>query len=334
MRLRRRDPVSPTPTTRSFATWEETAGSGAVVVCHPDWRGIRTAAYTFREPVVETADAAAATDDIVEGMLNTVIPTVVVHGFPPGSEVLLRAAKDAGIGTRVVLHSSMAQHGAEAGEAAVADTVLGLTRRGVVDRVGFVKHGLAEVFAAMGYRADYVPNRAPDIGAPTAGPMEPGLVHVGVFAEPFWRKNVVTQLGAAALMPNTRAHVMRLPEVGYVASLDAVEHGELPWEAFLDLQASMDLNLYVTLSECHPLTPVESYLSGIPCLISPTSVLFADDPDLHAITSVPNADDPAAIASAAAALLADAAGAVARARAWITRWDGIAADRWRAFLSG
>ena len=88
---------------------------------------------------------------------------------------------------------------AKVGEAAVASEVLALARNGVLDQVGFVKAGLAESFTALGYPAAYVPNRAPDL--PTYEPYDagPGL-NVGVFAEPFWRKNVVTQLGAVALL--------------------------------------------------------------------------------------------------------------------------------------
>ena len=31
---------------------------------------------------------------------------------------------------------------------------------------------------------------------------------------------------------------------------------------------STDVNLYVSLSECHPLSPIESYLTGVPALMS------------------------------------------------------------------
>jgi glycosyltransferase involved in cell wall biosynthesis len=302
-------------------------------VCHPEWRGIRTAAYTFRCPVVEAADCAAAAQGIVAGMRAAGASVLVVHGFPPGAEVLLRAATAAGISTRLVLHSSMAQHGAEPGEAHVADTVMDLVREGTVDRVGFVKAGLAEAFSAMGYAAAYVPNRAPDLAVspPRPEPAEP--LEIGVFAQPFWRKNVVTQLGSLALIPGARGHVLERPDVGYLAGLDLVEHGVLPWEDFIALQAGMDLNLYVTLSECHPLTPVESYLSGVPCLISRTSVLFGDDPELLALTSVAEADDPVAIAAAALRLMAHRSDAIPAARQWIARWDDIAAEHWTSFTS-
>jgi len=36
--------------------------------------------------------------------------------------------------------------------------------------------------------------------------------------------------------------------------------------------------LYVTLSECSPMLPLESFALGVPCLVGPSSHLFRDDP--------------------------------------------------------
>jgi glycosyltransferase involved in cell wall biosynthesis len=302
-----------------------------VVVCHPDWRGVRTAAYSFREPTVECDDLSRWVGEIIAGLRDNNVATVVVHGFPPGSGVFIRAAHRAGFGTRVVLHSSMTQHGAEAGEAAVANEVLALTRGGDLDRVGFVKAGLAESFTALGYPAAYVPNRAPDL--PTYEPFDvgPGL-NVGVFSEPFWRKNVVTQLGAVALLDEATAHVMRRPDVEYLDHLHLVDHGEVPWDRFVSLQASMDVNLSVTLSECHPLSPIESYQTGVPALLSRTSDVFRSDPTLWDLTTVEIPDDPSEIAKATRRLLDHSDEAMGRAERWIARADASAADRWSEFV--
>jgi hypothetical protein len=149
-------------------------------------------------------------------------------------------------------------------------------------------------------------------------------------AEPFWRKNVVTQLGAVAILGGT-GHVMHRPDVGYLAKVPIVEHGTLPWEAFVGLLGSMDLNLYTTLSECQPLTPAESYLAGVPCLFSRTSALFADDRDLLELSTVAEADDPSLIAQAAARLMENGPRVILRAQAWMTGFDRMAAERWEEF---
>jgi hypothetical protein len=324
---------APPPPTLSFGSWERLAADDRtiVVVCHPNWRGVRTASYATGEPVVECSDLDRYGAELVEAMASSGVDLVVVEAFPPGAADFLRRLRIAGIDARVVLHSSMAQHGGEALEAAVADEVLHLADTGVIGGVGFVKAGLAESFAALGHPVSYVPNRSPRM--PAVSPQDFGAgVHVGVFAEPFWRKNVVTQLGAVALIPGAIAHVMRRPDVGYLDGLAIVEHGEVPWHQFLALQASTDVNLYVTLSECHPLSPIESYLSGVPALVSRTSAVFRDDPALWELTSVEVADDPVEIAGAATRLIAERDEAIDRARRWIEAADDEAAKRWEAFV--
>jgi hypothetical protein len=316
----------------SFDDWSEVGDAGVLVVCHPEWRGVRTAAYSFRAPVAEVADAAGVAEVLVEQLDAAGAGTLVVHGFPPGSDRLLTAAAQRGVATRVVLHSSMTQHGAEMGEAAVADDVLALAAAGAVGRVGFVKEGLAEAFTALGHPAWFVPNRAPVLPSFQPLALGEGRLNVGVFAEPFWRKNVVTQLGAVAQLTEATAHVLSLPDVQYLSGLDVVEHGTLPWPEFIRLQGSVDLNLYVTLSECLPMTPMESYGAGVPCLLSPTSAVFADDPWLWDISTVVELDNPRAIAAAAERLLAEQDDAVTAAQEWITRWDEAAAVSWERFL--
>lgn len=314
----------------SVGSWEALAGHTVLQVCHPEWRGVRTATYGFGDPVVETADAAGSSTKIVEGANTAGIETLVVQGFPPGSSELLRTARLAGLRTRCVLHSSPAQHGAERGEAAVAEQVLELAGTGSIGMIGFVKSGLAEMFAALGYESRWVPNRMPRLPAITKIPVEGSSPHIGVMAESFWRKNVVTQLGAVAILGGT-GHVMHRPNVNYLATLPIVEHGTLPWEAFVGLLSSMDLNLYTTLSECQPLTPAESYLAGVPCLFSRTSALFADDGDLLELSTVAEADNPSVIARAAARLMEHAPQVIPKAQAWMTVFDRMAAGRWAEF---
>ena len=316
----------------SFGNWPALKGSSVVQVCHPEWRGVRAAAYGFGDPVVETTDAGRSAEHIVDNARSAGVETIVVQGFPPGSEHLLRTANRAGLATRCLLHSSPAQHGGERGEAEVADKVLALTSEGVVGVVGFVKHGLAEMFEALGYETRWVPNRMPKLPDLARAPTQGRQPHVGVMAEPFWRKNVVTQLGAVAILNGT-AHVMKRPDIRYLARLPIIEHGTLAWEQFVGLLGSMDLNLYTTLSECQPLTPMESYLSGVPCLFSRNSVLFEDNPDLLEISTLAEVDNPAAIAKAALSLLENAHEVVPEAQRWMASFDQVARQLWTEFTT-
>jgi hypothetical protein len=333
-RVMGRPPAEERPPRLSFGSWEAFPGDDprVVQVCHPDWRGVRTVAYTFGSPVVECDDLIRWGDEIVQGVAGSAIPVVVFQGWPPGAADLARRLHDRGITAKCVLHSSPAQHGAEAGEAAVVAEVLDLARAGILAEVGMSKPGVPEAFTAAGHPVTLVPNRVPRLPAFDRVDLGPGL-HVGVFAEPFWRKNVVTQLLAVGLLEGAVAHVMRRPDVAYLGGVEIVEHGELPWEEFVALQGSVDLNLYVTLSECHPSTPQESYLAGVPCLMSRTSGVFRDDPALWDLTTVDLPDDPTAIAAAARRLLDERDEAVWRAGRWMEQADDAAVRAWTSLIS-
>jgi hypothetical protein len=321
------------PPILSFGTWDGLAPTERVIqICHPDWRGVRTVAYSFASPVVECNDLTVWADHLVDHITAANVEMVVIQGWPPGAAEFAARLDEVGMVVKCVLHSSPAQHGAEAGEAVVVDEVLSLARTGVLSEVGMAKVGVPEAFTAVGYPVTYVPNRVPVLPEFKTVDLGPGL-HIGVFAEPFWRKNVVTQLLAVGLLDGAVAHVMRRPEVSYLDHLSVVEHGELPWDRFLAIQGSVDLNLYVTLSECHPSTPQESYLAGVPCLLSRVSGVFAEDPRLWEITTTDRADDPSAIADAARRLLVSKDEAVALAAEWMRGHDRRAAEIWDGFSS-
>lgn len=314
---------------RSFSSWDDVDPT-VVQVCHPDWHGVRAATRAFRTPIIESSDFTPFADALADELASHGVSTLVVQAWPPGSTVLIEAAAARDIGIRIVSHSSMAQHGTDAGEGEAVTGAFGLATRGLIQKVGFVKDGLADAFQAMGHPAVYVPNRSPELPEYETTDLGDG-VHVGILLDPYWRKNVTTQLGAAAILGAT-AHVNRTPDVGYLNGHGIVEHGSVPWERFIGLQASMDLNMNVTLSECHPMSPMESYLTGVPSLVSATSALFRDEPDLYEMTTVAEADSPRAIADKATLLMENRSEAVERAIAWMSRHDRIAADRFADFV--
>jgi hypothetical protein len=331
--LRGGDRDSPREPILSFESWDNLAPTERVIqICHPYWRGVRTVAYSFRSPVVECDNLTLWSDYLLDQITATSVALVVVQGWPPGAAEFAGHLSEVGLPVKCVLHSSPAQHGAEAGEAAVVEEVLTLAASGVLAEVGMAKVGVPEAFTAAGHPVTYVPNRVPVMPELKRVDLGPGL-HLGVFAEPFWRKNVVTQLLAVGLLDDAVAHVMRRPDVKYLDKVEVVEHGELAWDDFVALQGSVDINLYVTLSECHPSTPQESYLAGVPCLISRVSGVFADDPLLWEITSTDRLDDPSAIAEAAQRLLTRREEAVERAGTWMGQHDQRAAEIWERFTS-
>lgn len=333
-RLRRRtsDPVAAVVRTPEIPD----APDGVVQVCHPAWRGVRSSATAFGDPIV-TADDLTDLLTALPALLERSVHTVVIQGWPPGAADFARGAERAGLRVLAVSHSAPSQHGVDAGEAEALDDALLLAREGTIARVGVVKAGVAESLGALGHPVTHVPNRVPDVSdhrrrsgvdADDDGPRS-----VGIFLFPMWRKNVTTQLLAAAELGWT-PHVMADPGVAYLAGIGIRVHGELDRATFLDRFAAMHMNFNVTLSECHPMMPMESYRLGVPCLLSRTSDLFAAEPTLHALTTVADADDPHAIAAAARRLDAEREYAVAEAGRALDAIDAVGSRAWREFTRG
>jgi hypothetical protein len=333
-RLLRQRPARQREPVLSFGSWDQFPGQSprVVQICHPDWRGVRTVSYAFRSPVVECDDLHVWGRMLADRIDEARVDMVVIQGWPPGSGLLAKLLEERSIPVKCLLHSSPVQHGAEPGEAGVIDEILGLASKGVLDGVGMAKAGVSEAFTAIGYPVEYVPNRVPDVPTVVRKVLGEGT-HVGIFAEPFWRKNVTTQLLAVGMMDRATAHVLSLPDNPYLRSVRVVEHGELPYDEFISLQASVDLNLYVTLSECHPSTPQESYLTGVPCLVSRVSSVFKSDERLWDLTTVDEADNPVSIVKAAERLLAHREEALDRADRWMREADRLGAEAWSQFTS-
>lgn len=305
----------------------------SVLVAHPAWRGIRRTVEATGMPVVLAADLGVEPDRTAATLRDGGSRVAIVHGFPSGVAAFAEAATRADVETRVVFHSSMAQQGAEAGELDAVLEAYALVDRGLVSRVGFAKEGQAEAYRALGRGATYVPPRAL---AETPRPVRSvgdAPYAVGIFGPAAWRKNVFTQIGAAAMV-GARAHTIERPVGAAAAGEHLVVHGEVTDEEYPDLLASMDAVCNVSLYECFPVLPQEAVLLGIPCLVSRTSALFADDGWLWDNIAVSEHDNPTRIAAALRPLLEDPdhrSEAVHRARTWMTEWNETTQDAWAEF---
>ena len=135
--------------------------------------------------------------------------------------------------------------------------------------------------------------------------------------------------------------------------LDLANVRETPFapEALTSLVRRQDCNLYVSLSECSPLFPLESLHQGVPCLIGPTSHLFTRSPlegeggspaepsarEAAALLEerlvVGRPDDPDSIARSVTRAVADRAGIIEAYCDWVGSYERAARSSIRAFLA-
>jgi hypothetical protein len=119
-----------------------------------------------------------------------------------------------------------------------------------------------------------------------------------------WRKPVFGMLMASRLIPGAVVHTTgamgRELEFIEVMNINCQATTKvLTKSALLEEMGRMHLNLYVTLSECAPMVPLESLSAGSPCLFGPNSHYFQDHPELYKYLVVPYPDSTVAIAEQA-----------------------------------
>jgi len=141
-------------------------------------------------------------------------------------------------------------------------------------KFGFVKNGMADIFKKLGInKAEFIPNRINDPviknnRKPNNKP------RIGILANFLWHKNNVNQIIAALLLPKKEIHTLYTPNFLYLTKLvrnNIIRHPFLPSDDYLKLLSNMDINLYVSLTECYPMTFIESLTYGVPCLVGKTS---------------------------------------------------------------
>ncbi len=180
--------------------------------------------------------------------------------------------------------------------------IQGLCQDGLIYKWGFVKKGMAEVMATTGLRTGFVMNYVKDIPEGPSIPLEGGP-HLGIWGVEWnWRKLPYAMLASTLLMPGAKVYSStiknKVQEFGEImginwehASEDLISQHEMS-----TILAKMHLNIYVTLSECTPMLPLESLAVGTPCLTGPNSHLFEDNEFLRQMLVVPYPDSSMTIA--------------------------------------
>jgi SAM-dependent methyltransferase len=309
-----------------------------ISICHPDWRGIRAATQAQARHVLEIpgifseAQCARAVRFIAESGTRR----VVINGFPPGVDRLAVQIKIASEEVKIyfVYHGAPAQDHHR--EDLVIQRMLALADTGHIEKIGFVKSGLAEYFQTLGYPAEHLANRfSARLRQASATPRQGNRFHIGVFSPLVSHKNVVTQVLAALMIPDSIVEVCEMPRIEYLEqSRDRiVVHGILPHDSFMDVLSQVDASLYVSHSECYPMTVLESLAAGVVCLTSDTSPLFDGAEELFRALVVPRHDNPLAISEQLQRALDRRLELIPLAQARLKLLDEQAEARWRRFIA-
>jgi hypothetical protein len=312
--------------------------SHTLQVYHDNWFGIASASAALPGHKLrlkaETLDAAAAAN-VASFIARHRINRVCFQGFSEAVEGLLCALRRlcaADVGFYAVGHVTATQFQAPfeirmqaAMRACVAD--------GILRAVGSVKPHFHEVVPGTWPRTilNFCPRLPPACQA-THG-------HVFIPVENHWRKGLYTNL-IAALRAQGAGQITCVHEPKHLELLEdisdvrvtgflsrAAMHGEIS-------KATVVMN--VSLAECQPMTQLEAFALGRPCLTGPLGLEEFDDDPLIKLCTVTRLDTPHDIILKLEALLemqsADPAAIPQMTGAHVARRNSLAATRYAEFL--
>jgi len=174
------------------------------------------------------------------------------------------------------------------------EKMLNAHKSGYIEKVGFAKEAAALYFKEKGVNAFFVMNRP---GKYDKTKRIPNLKNpqIGVWGSHMWHRNLVNQVLAGLMVENSQIHMNELPEYFFIDKERVKRHGVLSKEEYIPLLRSMDINLYISFTDCFPMTVIESMSCGIPCITSDTSGIYNWSDYLKDMLVESKIDNPVAI---------------------------------------
>lgn len=308
---------------------------------NPAWRGILSSALELFDDVYQIVDDldAPRAEYYADLFREANLPSVVIQGLPRSYRHLVKAMRKRTPQTPIhVIYHGNFLHMREDYDWAVFNLIKEMHAAGDIDKVGFVKKGMAELMAEVGMRTAFIMNIVRKLPTGPSTP-DPGGVHVAVWGQPdwSWKKSPYAMMGALRVIPNHVAHVYnvspRAQEFGNLMRLNVQEVTDaIPQSQVVPTMARMHLNLYVSLTECAPMMPLEGLSVGSPCLFGPTTHYFQDHEYLHGRLVVPYPDDAMSIADSANQALAERDAIIAAYRAYAPEYNRRAYQALSDFL--
>lgn len=284
--------------------------NSVVAICHKDWMGVRYSTEALFKNVLLISDIYSKKEAVLIANLlcKKKIKKIVFSGFAEGYQLLIKQIKEINPLVEImILWHGNTTHMYEDYSWNRHCEIISLYKEGLINKIGFVKKSMAELYRLIGVQSEFVMNYVPnDIMklSKTINYYNSEDIKIGIYASGnTWNKNVYTQIAAAKFFE--KAVVNAIPcndrmkkfakQIGVklIGINNCISRTEL-----LKHMKNNTINFYVTFSECAPLLPLESLNLGIPCITGPNHHYFDDHP-LYDYLVVKKPDDSSEIAKKA-----------------------------------
>eukprot|EP00943_MAST-04B_sp_MAST-4B-sp1_P007254 g7254.t1 len=309
--------TSPTSANKNYKGQNKGSIAEIYAICHPNWDGVREATRNLGVATILTKDLGKKSFRVYITKLlndNNNIKQIIIGGIPPGMIQFLKYMKRKfrnAISTYVIYHGSPSILINNPDEAYALSLLMKAAKNKLIKKIGFVKNTMVKSFNRAKIQSAWVSNfitsnRKLSIG-PKLNIFSPqNTIHVGIFLGNKWYKNKINQVWAACtLSPNVIVHTFpfydreskSLKEIFKFCYNPIVYHGYLPNKLFVTTLSQMDINMHISMTDCEPITALESLSVGVPILLGNAgSSIFQEHPFLHRILVCQNEDDSDIIA--------------------------------------
>lgn len=269
-----------------------------IAIASPNFRGVKSATKEMVSDMIEISDIFSRT--VAKKLAGQIIgykpKKVLISGYAIGHDLLAEELKKADPNLRIFLliHSAFIWFDLYPAENAIFENFINMAKKGIIEKVGFCKRDLAEYFKGQGVNTFFVMNRFYPEKHQTRT-LSKKKINIGIFGQNWWHRNITNQVIGALMLPNTSVHVNEIANHFFIDKKRVTIHGILPKDQFLKLYDKLDINMYISMTDCFPMVAIESMQYGIPCLISDTSDVYTFSPKLKSWLTVSTIDGPIGI---------------------------------------
>lgn len=268
-----------------------------IAVASPHFRGVKSATREMVPNLVEVSNinSRRAAKNIAIKILSHDPSKLLISGYAQGHDMLVEEIKKLKPDLRilVLIHSAFIWFDIYPAENGVFKRFIELSKMGVIEKVGFCKRDLAEYFNGLGVNSYFVMNRFyPEKHSFKKLEAE---INIGIFGQNQWHRNITNQAIGALMVSNTKLHVNEISDHFFLDKKRIKAYGILPKEEFLKIYNKIDINMYISMTDCFPMVVIESMQYGIPCLVSDTSDVYNFSPKLKKWLTVSTIDGPIGI---------------------------------------
>ena len=271
-----------------------------IAVAHPEYRGVKSATKEMVNDIFEVSNIynQQTAKKIAKKISQYNPKKVLISGYAIGYDLLAKELKKTmpEVGIFVLIHSAFIWFDVYPNENQVFKRFIDMAKSGIIEKVGFCKNDLAEYFKSQGINAYFVMNRFyPE--KHEFRKISDTKIKIGIFGKNMWHRNITNQTIGATMVENTEVHVNEISDHFFIDKKRVISHGILPKNEFLDLYKTLDINMYISLTECFPMSVIESMQYGIPCLVSDTSDVYKWSQKLKNWLTVSTIDSPIGISN-------------------------------------